>query len=315
MGARLHTAPVPYTLGWEVKMGIPVKSQSYALRTKNSAILLVVCPNRKGTVASVADFIYRHNGNILHADEHADEKSGLFLMRVEFDPEDFDFDLASFGKHFSPVAERFEMKWRLERSSHRPRMIVFVSRYNHCLIDLLYRHQSGELACDIPLIISNHADNQPVADFYKIPYAVISVKEETKLLMEKKIQSLIDDYRPDFMALARYMQILSDDFVNRYPQRIINIHHSFLPAFVGARPYHQSFDRGVKMIGATSHYVTEVLDDGPIIEQDVVRVSHRDTVEDLIRKGQDLEKVVLSRAVRWHVENRVLVYGNKTVVF
>jgi formyltetrahydrofolate deformylase len=308
-------------------MGTLIKSQSQAPRTKNSAILLVTCPNRKGTLASVTEFIYRHNGNLLHADEHADDRSGLFLMRVEFDPEDFDIDLASFGKHFLPVAEKFEMKWRLEQSSYRPRMIIFVSKYNHCLIDLLYRHQSGELACDIPLIISNHADNKPVADFYKIPYVVVSAKdvvsgkdfvsgkEETKQQMENRIQSLIDEYRPDFMVLARYMQILSDEFVNRYPQRIINIHHSFLPAFVGARPYHQSFDRGVKMIGATSHYVTEVLDDGPIIEQDVVRVSHRDTVEDLIRKGQDLEKVVLSRAVRWHVENRVLVYGNKTVVF
>jgi formyltetrahydrofolate deformylase len=315
MGTRLHWEPVPYTLGGEVKMGTPAKGRSYALRAKDSAILLVVCRNRKGTVAAVTDFIYRHDGDILHADEHADEESGLFLMRVEFDAEDFDINLATFGEHFSPVAERFEMKWRLEQSSRRPRMIVFVSKYNHCLIDLLYRHQSGELACDIPLIISNHADNQPVADFYKIPYATVSMKEETKLQVENKIQSLIDEHRPDFMVLARYMQILSDEFVSRYPQRIINIHHSFLPAFVGARPYHQSFDRGVKMIGATSHYVTEVLDDGPIIEQDVVRVSHRDTVEDLIRKGQDLEKVVLSRAVRWHVENRVLVYGNKTVVF
>ena len=194
-------------------------------------------------------------------------------------------------------------------------MIVFVSKYNHCLIDLLYRHQSGELVCDIPLIISNHADNHPVADFYKIPYAVISVTEENKLQAEGKIQSLINEHRADFMVLARYMQILSDEFVNRYPRRIINIHHSFLPAFIGAGPYERAWERGVKLIGATAHYVTQVLDDGPIIEQDVVRVSHRDTVEDLTRKGRDLEKVVLSRAVRWHVENRVLVYGNKTVVF
>jgi len=287
---------------------------------KNSAILLISCPDRKGEVATIADFVYRHNGNILHADEHADEESGLFLMRVEFDPKDFDIDLsqrdlADFGKHFSPVAERFQMKWRLALSSQRPRMIILVSKYDHCLVDLLYRHKSGELACDIPLIISNHADNQAIADFYKMPYAVVPVTKDNKLEAESKIQSLIDEQKPDFMVLARYMQILSDEFVNRYPQRIINIHHSFLPAFVGARPYHQAFERGVKLIGATSHYVTEVLDDGPIIEQDVVRVSHRDTVEDLIRKGRDLEKVVLSRAVRWHVENRVLVYGNKTVVF
>ena len=184
-----------------------------------------------------------------------------------------------------------------------------------CIRDRLYRHQSGELACDIPLIISNHPDNQAIADFYKIPYAVISITKDNKQQAEQQIHALVDQNQADFMVLARYMQILSNDFVNHYPQRIINIHHSFLPAFIGARPYHQAFERGVKLIGATSHYVTEVLDDGPIIEQDVVRVSHRDTVEDLIRKGRDLEKVVLSRAVRWHVENRVLLYGNKTVVF
>jgi formyltetrahydrofolate deformylase len=282
---------------------------------KNSAILLISCPDRKGEVAAIADFVYRHNGNILHADEHGDEESGLFLMRVEFDPKDFDIPIADFGKHFSPVAEAFAMQWRLAQSSHRPRMIIFVSKYDHCLIDLLYRHQSGELACDIPLIVSNHPDNQAVAEFYRIPYAVLTVAKDNKQASEKRLQSLIDEHNPDFIVLARYMQILSNDFVQRYPQRIVNIHHSFLPAFVGARPYHQAFERGVKLIGATSHYVTEILDDGPIIEQDVVRVSHRDTVEDLIRKGRDLEKVVLSRAVRSHVENRVLVYGNKTVVF
>jgi formyltetrahydrofolate deformylase len=287
---------------------------------KNSAILLITCPDAKGEVAAIADFVYRHGGNILHADEHADAESGLFLMRVEFDPKDFDIDLtqkhlADFARHFSPIAEKFKMNWRLAQSSHRPRMIIFVSKYDHCLVDLLYRQKSGELACEIPLIISNHPDNRPIADFYKIPYAVISFTKENKQQVEQTFHSLIEEHNADFMVLARYMQILSNDFVNRYPQRIINIHHSFLPAFIGARPYHQAFERGVKLIGATSHYVTEVLDDGPIIEQDVVRVSHRDTVEDLIRKGRDLEKVVLSRAVRWHVENRVLLYGNKTVVF
>jgi formyltetrahydrofolate deformylase len=241
-------------------------------------------------------------------------------MRVEFDPKDFDIDLsdktlADFGKLFAPIADRFKMKWRLAQSSQRPRMIIFVSKYDHCLVDLLYRQQSGELACDIPLIISNHPDNQRLADFYRIPYAVVSVAKNNKQQAEDAIHALIAKHRPDFMVLARYMQILSNDFVNRYPQCIINIHHSFLPAFIGARPYHQAFERGVKLIGATSHYVTEALDDGPIIEQDVVRVSHRDTVDDLIRKGRDLEKIVLSRAVRWHVENRVLLYGNKTVVF
>ena len=297
---------------------------------KSSAILLVSCPDAKGEVATIADFVYRHGGNILHADEHADEESGLFLMRVEFDPKDFDIDLpekdlthkdltdkdlADFSKHFSPIAEEFQMKWRLAQSSHRPRMIIFVSKYDHCLVDLLYRQHSGELACDIPLIISNHPDNKPIANFYKVPYQVISITKENKQQSENEIESLIRQHHADFLVLARYMQIFSNDFVSRYPQRIINIHHSFLPAFVGARPYHQAFARGVKLIGATSHYVTEILDDGPIIEQDVVRVSHRDTVDDLIRKGRDLEKVVLSRAVRLHVENRVLVYGNKTVVF
>ena len=287
---------------------------------KNSAILLISCPDRKGEVATIADFVYHHNGNILHADEHVDEESGLFLMRVEFDPTDFDIDLsqadlADFSKHFSLVAEPFHMTWRLAQSSHRPRMIIFVSKFGHCLADLLYRHQSAELACDIPLIISNHPDHQALADFHKISYTVVPIAKDNKPQAEASIQALIAEYQPDFIVLARYMQILPQDFVRRFPHRIINIHHSFLPAFVGARPYHQAFARGVKIIGATSHYVTEVLDDGPIIEQDVVRISHRDEVEDLIRKGRDLEKVVLSRAVRWHVENRVLVYGNKTVVF
>jgi len=287
---------------------------------KPSAILLISCPDQKGEVATIADFVYRHGGNILHADEHADEESGLFLMRVEFDPKDFDIDLterdlAEFTKHFSPIAEKFQMNWRLAQSANRPRMIILVSKYDHCLVDLLYRQQSGELACEIPLVISNHPDNQAIADFYKIPYSVMSITKDNKQQAEQQIHTLIEQHQADFLVLARYMQILSNDFVNRYPQRIINIHHSFLPAFIGARPYHQAFERGVKLIGATSHYVTEVLDDGPIIEQDVARVSHRDTVDDLIRKGRDLEKVVLSRAVRWHVENRILLYGNKTVVF
>ena len=286
-----------------------------ALPTKNSAVLLVSCPDRKGIVATISDFVFNHDGNILHADEHADEGSNLFLMRVEFDPTEFDIDLADFSRHFAPIAEEFKMQWRLARSNYRPKMIILVSKYDHCLVDLLYRHKSGELACEIPLIISNHPDNQPIADFYGIPYITIPVQKDNKRPAEEKILGLIQQHNPDFMVLARYMQILSNGFVNRYPQRIINIHHSFLPAFVGAKPYHQAFTRGVKLIGATSHYVTEVLDDGPIIEQDVVRISHRDSLDDLLQKGRDLEKVVLSRAVRWHVDKRVLLYGNKTVVF
>jgi formyltetrahydrofolate deformylase len=282
---------------------------------KNTAILLVSCPDQRGLVATIADFVYRHNGNILHADEHADEGSNLFLMRVEFDPAEFSFELSDFARHFTPIAERFNMTWRLAQSARRPRMAILVSRYDHCLVDLLYRHQSGELTCDVPVIISNHPDNKPIADFYGIPYETVAVEKNDKRSAEAKILQLLKQHDPDFIVLARYMQILSNDFVSAYPQRIINIHHSFLPAFVGAKPYHQAFQRGVKLIGATSHYVTEVLDDGPIIEQDVVRISHRDAVEDLIQKGRDLEKIVLSRAVRWHVENRILLYGHKTVVF
>jgi formyltetrahydrofolate deformylase len=282
---------------------------------KSTAILLLSCPDQKGVVATIADFVYRHNGNILHADEHADEGSNLFLMRVEFDPADFDIDLADFARHFDPIANRFNMTWRLAQSARRPRMAILVSKYDHCLADLLYRHRSGELTCEIPLIISNHPDNKPIANFYGIPFETIPVVKDQKQLAEQNILELLKQHNPDFIVLARYMQILSHQFVSAYPQRIINIHHSFLPAFIGAKPYHQAFQRGVKLIGATSHYVTEVLDDGPIIEQDVVRISHRDAVEDLIQKGRDLEKIVLSRAVRWHIENRVLLYGHKTVVF
>ena len=282
----------------------------------NSAILLVSCPDRKGVVASIADFIFRHNGNILFNDEHGDAESNLFLTRVEFDPSGFDFDLKEFSQHFAPIARDFQMDWRLARSSDRPRIAIFVSKYDHCLQDLLYRHQSGELRCDIPLILSNHPENQRIADFYHIPYFVLPVTKENKREVEQKQIALVREHQCNLVVLARYMQVLSNDFIAAFgSQNLINIHHSFLPAFVGSKPYHQAFQRGVKLIGATAHYVTQVLDDGPIIEQDVVRIYHRDTAEDLIQKGRDIEKVVLSRAVRWHVENRVLLYGNKTVVF
>src|SRR6266436_2995913 len=283
--------------------------------TKKSAILLLSCPDRKGIVAGVAGFISEHGGNILHADEHGDHDSNTFLMRVEFDPAELDLPLSDFVQHFSRVASEFNMQWRLAQSDFRPRMAILVSKYDHCLVDLLYRHQSGELACEIPCIISNHSDSQAIADFYRIPFFLIPVEKKDKQAAERQVMSLLKHHAVDFIVLARYMQILSDEFVNAYPRRIINIHHSFLPAFVGSKPYHQAFERGVKLIGATSHYVTEVLDDGPIIEQDVARVSHRDSIEDLVQKGRDIEKVVLSRAVRWHVENRILLYGNKTVVF
>lgn len=282
---------------------------------KKSAILLLSCPDRKGVVARVSGFIFEHGGNILHADEHGDHDSKTFLMRVEFDPSELSVSLGDFSSRFAPMAKELELDWRLALSDARPRMAILVSQYDHCLVDLLYRHQSGELRCEIPCIISNHQDSQRIADFYHIPFFLVPVEKENKTAAEQQILAMLQRHQVDFLVLARYMQILSEAFVNAYPQKIINIHHSFLPAFVGAKPYHQAFARGVKIIGATSHYVTSVLDDGPIIEQDVVRVSHRESLEDLIQKGRDLEKVVLSRAVRWHIENRVLLYGNKTVVF
>lgn len=282
---------------------------------KNSAVLLLSCPDRKGVVATVSGFIYEHGGNILSADEHGDHESNTFLMRVEFDPAELDLPLSDFASHFSPMAKEFQLDWRLAMSDRRLRMAILVSKYDHCLVDLLYRQQSGELECDLACIVSNHPDGQPIADFYRVPFYLVPVSKENKPSAERQVLALLERLAADFIVLARYMQILSPDFVKAYPQRIINIHHSFLPAFIGAKPYHQAFQRGVKLIGATSHYVTEMLDDGPIIEQDVVRVSHRDTVEDLIQKGRDLEKVVLSRAVRWHLQHRILLYGNKTVVF
>jgi formyltetrahydrofolate deformylase len=278
-------------------------------------VLLISCPDRKGLVATVSDFIYRHGGNILHTDEHTDAESAWFLMRVEFDPADFDIPISLLPQQFEAIGKKFDMEWRLAPPGERKKMAIMVSKYDHCLVDLLYRHKVGELNCDIPLIISNHADNKSIADFYQIPFFVIPVSKENKHQAEQEQIALLRKHNIDFTVLARYMQVLSNEFVATFPHRIINIHHSFLPAFVGARPYHQAFQRGVKLIGATSHYVTEVLDDGPIIEQDVVRISHRDSVEDLIQKGRDLEKVVLSRGVRWHIDNRVLLYGKKTVVF
>ncbi len=282
---------------------------------KNTATLLINCPDRKGLVAAIADFLYRHNANILHADQHQDAENNLFLMRVEWDLNGFAISPDSFAEHFAAIGERFEMHWQLKVSQKRPRMAIMVSQYDHCLADLLHRHQSGELACDIPLIISNHRDTQRLAKFYGIPFHYVAVTKETKAEAEATQFALFDEYAIDLIVLARYMQILSPEFVRRYPERIINIHHSFLPAFIGARPYHRAFERGVKLIGATSHYVTEVLDEGPIIEQDIDRISHRDQVEDLIQKGRDLERIVLSRAVRWHIENRILLYANKTVIF
>ncbi|BCL75633.1 formyltetrahydrofolate deformylase [Jeongeupia sp. HS-3] len=281
----------------------------------NTATLLISCPDRKGLSAAIANFLYTYNANIVHVDQHQDNSENLFLMRVEWDLTDFTLDMGAFTPAFQPIADRFQMQWTVALSAERPKMAIFVSKYDHCLVDLLYRHKSGELHCDIPLIISNHDDCRALAEFYGIAYHVIPVSKDNKAEAEAAQKALLEAHGIDLIVLARYMQVLSHDFTGAYPQRVINIHHSFLPAFDGAKPYHRAFARGVKLIGATSHYVTEVLDDGPIIEQDVIRISHRDDVEELIRKGRDLEKMVLARAVKWHLEHRVLVYSNKTVIF
>ncbi len=283
---------------------------------ERTAVLLIDCPDAKGIVASVATFLYSHGANILSSDQHQDNEAGLFFMRVEFDLAEFTLpDPESFSREFQPIARRYHMHWRCENTSVIARVAFFVSRYQHCLVDLLHRHQIGELRCQIALIVSNHEDAKPLAAFYRIPFHTVPIEDLGKEQAEAMQIDLLERNGIDLLVLARYMQVLSPAFVTRYPRRIINVHHSFLPAFTGARPYHAAFDRGVKIIGATSHYVTEELDAGPIIEQDVARVSHRDQVAHLIERGRDLEKAVLSRAVRWHLEHRILFYGNKTVVF
>ena len=282
---------------------------------KNTATLLITCPDARGIVAAIAEFLYQHNANILHADQHLDSENNLFLMRVEWDVAGFNLDENAFKQAFAPIAAKFSMVWQLKLSQHKTRVAIMVSQYDHCLADLLHRYKNGELHCEIPLIISNHRDTEALAKFYGVDFKHIEVNKENKPQAEAAQFKLFEQYNIDLIVLARYMQILSPDFVARYPQRIINIHHSFLPAFVGAKPYHRAFERGVKLIGATAHYVTEVLDEGPIIEQDIDRISHRDQVEDLIQKGRDLERAVLAKAVRWHIENRILLYANKTVIF
>ena len=281
---------------------------------KNTAVLLITCPDAKGIVASVSEFLYKHDANILHADQHQDAERKLFFMRVEWDLAGFPLAVPEMTERFAPIAERFKMHVLYERQDIPPRLALFVSKYDHCLQDLLYRHQSGELACAIPLIIGNHPDAKRWADFHGVPFHHIPVEPGKKPEAEAKQLALLEEHDIDLVVLARYMQVLSPEFLRRSP-RVINVHHSFLPAFVGAKPYHRAFERGVKLIGATSHYATADLDEGPIIEQDVVRISHRDGLEDLLEKGRDLEKAVLSRAVRWHIDHRILVYDRKTVVF
>ena len=282
---------------------------------KSSAVLLVQCRDQKGLDAAIADFIYRHSGNILHFEQHQSSEDSFYFARIEWDLLDFQLPLPEFSANFMPIAEKFGMNWRVAPASYRPRVAIFVSRYDHCLADILYRQRNDELKCEIPLIISNHPDARRHADFHAIPYHLIPVTKENKTEAERQQRDLTEHHKIDLIVLARYMQILSPGFIAHYPQQIINIHHSFLPAFLGAKPHLQAYERGVKLIGATAHYVTEVLDDGPIIEQGVARISHRDALEDLVEKGRDLEKLVLSRAVRWHIENRILLHGNRTVIF
>jgi formyltetrahydrofolate deformylase len=293
------------------------------LKNEASAILLISCPDRQGIVCAVTDFLMRHNGNIIDLEQHTDSEEKVFFMRVEWElaakasgaAGGFALPRDQISEKFGLIAARFEMKYELHFSDYKPRVAVFVSKFSHCLHDLLARQSSGDLNCEIPLIISNHPELEPVAKMHGIDFHCIPVLKENKAEQEAKQLELLKQYSIDVIVLARYMQILSDDFCRNYPNRIINIHHSFLPAFVGAKPYHSAHQRGVKIVGATSHYVTGDLDEGPIIEQEVMRVSHKDSIESLIRKGRDLEKLVLSRAVWAHLQNKVLVYKNRTVVF
>jgi formyltetrahydrofolate deformylase len=281
----------------------------------NHAILLISCPDNKGITAAVTGFIANNNGNIIHADQHIDEQSNTFFMRLEWSLEGFQVNREKISEDFEPIARRFKMTWHLHFSDRKERVAIFVSKHLHCLYDLLYRYRAGQLFCEIPVIISNHPEASTLAKDFKIKFHEFAVLKENKLAQEKKQMEILKLEKIGMVVLARYHQILTPDFVKAYKDRIINIHHSFLPAFAGKNPYLQAYKKGVKVIGATSHYVTEVLDEGPIIAQDTVQISHRDALEDLVRKGEDLEKVVLSRAVRWDLEKKILCYGNKTVVF
>lgn len=282
--------------------------------TKQTATLLIYCPDQRGLVAKFANFIYANGGNITHADQHTDFEAGLFLNRIEWQLKGFNLPKYLIAPAFNAIAQPLNAKWELHFSDTLPRIAIWVSRQDHCLLDLIWRHRAKEFHAEIPLIMSNHPDLQPIVEQFGIDYHYIPITKENKQEQEIKQLELLHEYKIDLVVLAKYMQIVSADFIAKFPQ-IINIHHSFLPAFVGANPYHRAFERGVKIIGATAHYATPELDAGPIIEQDVVRVSHRDEVNDLIRKGKDLERIVLARAVRLHLQNRVLVYGNRTVVF
>lgn len=282
--------------------------------TNPTATLLISCPDQRGLVAKFANFIYSNGGNIIHADQHTDFAAGLFLTRIEWQLDGFNLPREFIAPAFNAIAQPLGAKWEIRFSDTVPRIAIWVSRQDHCLFDLIWRQRAKEFIAEIPLIISNHSNLKVVGEQFNIDFHHIPITKDNKSEQEAQQLELLRQYKIDLVVLAKYMQIVSADFINQFPQ-IINIHHSFLPAFIGANPYHRAFERGVKIIGATAHYATADLDAGPIIEQDVVRVSHRDEVDDLVRKGKDLERVVLARAVRSHLQNRVLVYGNRTVVF
>jgi formyltetrahydrofolate deformylase len=283
--------------------------------TAHIATLLVGCPDRKGIVASLAQLLYGHGANILDSDQHSDPVENQFFQRIRCDLSTLSTDRVALENGLREVAERFKMDWRLAYGDRVRRIAIFASKHAHCLYDLLIRYRAGELACEVAMVVSNHAEAAAVAQHFEVPFHHLPIAADGRAEQEAAAIELVERAGVDLIVLARYMQILSPEFVARFPSRIINIHHSFLPAFVGANPYRQAYVRGVKLIGATSHYVTADLDQGPIIEQATIRCSHRDTVDDLVRKGKDLEKIVLAAAVRWHLDDRVLVYAGKTVVF
>ena len=286
------------------------------MEKKETAILLIHCPDRQGILAAVTDFINVNKGNIVYLDQHVDYVQNTFFMRVEWDLENFIIPREKIEEYFKTLfANKYEMSFSIHFSDVKPRMAIFVSKMSHCLFDILSRYMDGGLNVEIPLIISNHNELEWIGQKFGIPFHVFPLNKDNKAELEPQEMELLRKERIDFIVLARYMQIISEEMIKEYPNRIINIHHSFLPAFIGAKPYHAAYERGVKIIGATSHYVTTELDAGPIIEQDVVRVTHKDTVKSFIHKGQDLEKIVLSRAVEKHIDRKVLVYKNRTVVF
>lgn len=286
------------------------------MKLKNTAILLIHCPDQEGIVAAITDFLFRNHGNIIELEQHVDRGSNTFFMRVEWELAKFTIEKTKIDDYFGTlIGNKFEMNWTLHFSDKNPRMAIFVSKASHCLYDILSRYQSKEWDVEIPLIISNHKNLEYIAQRFNIPFHHIPITKATKAEQEAKQLELLAENEVDFIVLARYMQIITDDFIGHFPNQVINIHHSFLPAFIGAKPYHQAFERGVKIIGATSHYVTQELDAGPIIAQDVAKITHKESIKELVTKGKDLEKLVLSTGIALHLQHKILPYNNKTIIF